>query len=86
MKGRICKRCGGDLSQVARFCSRCGEIAIIVSSAGLYAPETRTFAKGEDEQTVPPHAAPTEEMPAILKPHDGSSDCDVAAPFGENRD
>ena len=56
MKGRICRRCGGDLTEGARFCARCGEVAIAVNSAGMYMPETMPLAGGEAEQTVPPHA------------------------------
>ena len=82
MKGRICRRCGGDLTEGARFCARCGEVAIVVSSAGMYMPETTPLAGGEAEQTVPPHAAPTVEMPAILMPRNGSSDHDEDDPFG----
>ena len=85
MEGRICRRCGGDLTEGARFCARCGEVAIVVSSAGSYAPETRPLARGEAERTVPPHAAPTEEMPAILMSRNESSDGDEVAPSGENR-
>jgi len=32
----------------------------------MHAPETVPLTEGEAEQTVPPQAAPTEEMPAIL--------------------
>jgi len=66
MTERICKRCGSDLSESARFCARCGEVASVMSSAGFYAPETRPLAREEAEHTVPPHAALTEEMPIIL--------------------
>jgi hypothetical protein len=45
-----------------------------VSSAGLHSEETRPLAKEETEQTVPPHAAPTEKMPAMLMPRMESSD------------
>jgi hypothetical protein len=56
-----------------------------VRNAGMYPPETRTSARGEAERTVPPHAAPTEEMPVILKSRNGSSDYEETAQFGENR-
>ena len=74
MTERICRRCGGDLIEGARFCASCGKAAIVVSSDGLYATETRPLAMEETEQTVPPHAAPTEEMPAILMPRKESSE------------
>lgn len=85
MTERICRRCGGALIKEARFCTRCGEAATAVRNAGLYTPETRPLAREETEQTVPPHAAPTEEMPAILKSRKESSDSDSAFPFGEYR-
>ena len=47
---------------------RCGEVAIAVSNAGLHALETMPLAWEGSEQTVPPHAVPTEEMPAIIMP------------------
>ena len=74
MTERICRRCGGDLIEGARFCARCGEAAIVVSSDGLHTLETRPFARDQTEQTVPPHAAPTEEMPAIRMPRKESSE------------
>jgi len=66
MTERICRRCGGDLTKGARFCARCGEVVSVASSHRLHSPETVPLTKGEAEQTVHPHAAPTEEMPAIL--------------------
>ena len=70
----ICRRCGSALTEGARFCVKCGEVAIVVSSAGPSTLETRPFAKEETEQTVPLHSAPTEKMPAILMPRMESSD------------
>jgi len=66
MAVRICRRCGRDLTEGARFCARCGEAASVASSPSLHALGTMPLTNGEAEQTVPPHAAPTEEMPAIL--------------------
>jgi hypothetical protein len=70
----ICRRCGSALNDGARFCVKCGEVAIVVRSGVLYTPETIPLAKEETEQTVAPHAAPTEKMPAILMPRMESSD------------
>jgi uncharacterized Zn finger protein (UPF0148 family) len=66
MTERICRRCGGDLTKGARFCARCGEVVSVASSHSLHAPENVPLTEGEAEQTVPPQAAPAEEMPAIL--------------------
>jgi len=74
MTERICRRCGGDLTEEARFCSKCGEIANVARGAVLYTLETLPPAKEKTEQAVPPYAAPTEEMPAILKSRNESSD------------
>jgi hypothetical protein len=74
MTRRICRRCDGDLTEGARVCARCGEVAIVERAAGLYTSETRPLANEEAEQTIPPHSAPTEEMPAILMSRMESSD------------
>ena len=74
MTERICRRCGGDLTEEARFCSKCGEIAIVASGAVLITPETLPPAKDKTEQAVLPYAAPTEEMPAIPTSQNESSD------------
>jgi hypothetical protein len=66
MAERICRRCGGNLNEGARFCTRCGEAASVASSPSSHAMETMPLTNGVAEQTVPPHAAPTEEIPAIL--------------------
>ncbi len=66
MAKRICRRCGGDLTEGARFCARCGEAASVASSPSSHALETMPLAKGEADKTVTPHEAPTEEMPAII--------------------
>jgi len=66
MTERICGRCGDDMTKGARFCARCGEVASVASSHSLHELGNAPLTKGEAEQTVPPHAAPTEEMPAII--------------------
>jgi hypothetical protein len=70
----FCRRCGCALTEGARFCVKCGEVAIVVSSAVLYTLETIPLAKEETEQTIPPHSAPTEKMPAMLMPRMEPSD------------
>jgi uncharacterized Zn finger protein (UPF0148 family) len=65
MTKRICRRCGGDLTEGATVCAICGEVAIVARSVDLYTPETTPLIREETEQTVPPHAAPTEEMPVV---------------------
>jgi hypothetical protein len=79
MTERICRICGGDLTEGARYCARCGEVAIVARSADVYSPEPRPLAGEETEQTVPPWSAPTVEMPVILKSGKGASDYDETA-------
>jgi hypothetical protein len=74
MTKRICRRCGGDLTAGARFCSSCGAVAPIAEIASLYAPEPSLLCGKQIEQTVPPHAAGAEEMPAILTSRNALSD------------
>ena len=62
----ICKRCGSDLTKGERFCASCGAVAPHAETAKLYAPEPGLLCGKQTEQTVPPYAAVTEEMPAIL--------------------
>ena len=66
MTERICRRCGGDLTKRAGVCARCDEVVSVASSHSLHALETVPLTKREAEQSFPTHAAPTEEMPAIL--------------------
>ena len=62
----MCRRCGSDLRKEARFCANCGAVAPLAEIANLYAPEPSLSCEKQMEQTVPLHAAVTEEMPAIL--------------------
>ena len=62
----ICSRCGSDRTKGARNCESCGAVAPLAETANLYAPDPGNLCGKEIKQTVPPHAAVTEEMPAIL--------------------
>ncbi len=74
MTKRICRRCGSDLTKGARFCASCGAVAPRAEIANLYVPEPGLLCGNQTEQTVPPHAAVTEEMPAILTSRNAPSD------------
>ncbi len=74
MTKMICSRCGSDLAKVTRYCATCGAVAPLAEIANLYAPEPGFLSGKQVEQTVPPHAAVTEEMPAILMARMAPSD------------
>ena len=78
MTPRICRRCGSALTKVVGFCARCGQVSTAAEIANLYATETNPGK--QNEQTVPPHAAVTEEMPAIIVVPKPASDSDQAGP------
>jgi predicted amidophosphoribosyltransferase len=78
MTKRSCNRCGSDLTNRSRFCASCGAIAPLAETANLDAPEPSPLCGKQTEQTIPPHAAVTEEMPAILTARKASCDNDEA--------
>jgi len=78
MMKKICRQCGGALTEGARFCTSCGAITGRAETASVFAPETRPLPREQTDQVVPGNAGVTEELsPTQTAPRKGPSDYDT---------